>query len=129
MFMQDFFMHKPYDLRLVALSVVISILASYSALDLAGRITAAHRKGRLFWLLGGATAMGFGIWSMHYIGMLARIMPMQVLYDAPAVLLSLLTAVAASASALITVTRRQMGLWETLAGGVAMGAGISGMHY
>ena len=57
-----------YNYHLVTLSVVIAILASYAALELAARITAASGRGRLIWLAGGATAMGVGIWSMHYIG-------------------------------------------------------------
>src|SRR6266496_669716 len=72
-----------YDPVLVALSVAIAVLASYAALDLAGRVTSAHGKARLFWLNGGAMAMGFGIWSMHYIGMLAFHLPIPVQYDWP----------------------------------------------
>ena len=56
-----------YDLRLVELSVVIAMCASYAALDLAGRVTASKSFSRRIWLIGGATAMGLGIWSMHYI--------------------------------------------------------------
>jgi PAS domain S-box-containing protein len=118
-----------YDLGLVALSVVIAIFASFAALDLTGRITASRSKQRLFWLLGGASAMGLGIWSMHYIGMLAFKMPMKVLYDVPTVIASLLAAIAASAVALLTVTRRQMGILQTVAGGTVMGSGIALMHY
>ncbi len=64
-----------YNYGLVALSVVIAIFASYAALDLAGRVTAARGWTRAVWLLAGAGAMGTGIWSMHYIGMLAFILP------------------------------------------------------
>ena len=60
-----------YNYALVALSVLIAMFASYAALDLAGRVTAAGGWTRAVWLLGGAGAMGTGIWSMHYIGMLA----------------------------------------------------------
>ena len=60
-----------YDYRLVALSVFIAMVAAYAALDLASRVTAARGRARLLWLTGGASAMGLGIWSMHYIGMLA----------------------------------------------------------
>src|ERR1700690_2961880 len=118
-----------YDLRLVALSVVIAIFASYAALDLTGCLIAPRHKSRLLWLFGGASAMGLGIWSMHYIGMLAFQMPMQVLYDVPTVVVSLLAAIVASAVALFTVSRRQMGIWQTVAGGVVMGSGIAAMHY
>ena len=75
-----------YDYRLVVLSVLIAIGASYAALDLAARITAASGRIRLAWLAGGAFAMGVGIWSMHYIGMLAFSLPVPVLYDWPTVL-------------------------------------------
>src|ERR1700735_315240 len=60
-----------YDYRLVALSVLIAILASYAALDLGGRVTASRGRVQFTWLMGGSFAMGMGIWSMHYIGMLA----------------------------------------------------------
>ena len=66
-----------YDYRLVVLSVLIAILASYTALDLAGRVTASWGWPRLAWLISGATSMGIGIWSMHYIGMLAFGLPVR----------------------------------------------------
>ena len=118
-----------YDYRLVALSIVIAICASYAALDLAGRTTAASGRIRLIWLAGGAIAMGLGIWSMHYIGMLAFSLPVPVSYDWPTVLLSLLAAVFASAVALFVVSRQKMGWIRALAGSAIMGGGISTMHY
>ena len=69
-----------YDYRLVALPVLIAIGASYTALDLAGRVTAAQNNARLAWLFGGAISMGTGIWSMHYTGMLAYRLPVPVYY-------------------------------------------------
>src|SRR2546421_12869681 len=83
-------MNGTYDLGLVALSVVIAILASGAALDLANRVTAARGRARALWLAGGAFAMGSGIWSMHYVGMLAFRLPVPVLYEVPTVLASLL---------------------------------------
>src|SRR5580704_8450327 len=105
------------------------MFASYAALDLAGRVTAAGGWTRAAWLLGGAGAMGTGIWSMHYIGMLAFILPIPVAYHWPTVLLSLLAAILASAVALGVASRQKMGALRTLAGSVLMGAGISSMHY
>jgi len=67
-----------YDYGLVALSVLIAMLASYAALDLAGRITVSRGRLRIMWLMGGPAAMGLGIWSMHYIGMLAYSLPVPV---------------------------------------------------
>jgi PAS domain S-box-containing protein len=118
-----------YDYRLVALSVVIAILASYAALDLAGRVTATRGGTRFLWLTGGATAMGIGIWSMHYIGMLAFSLPVVVRYDWPTVLISLLAAILASGVALFVVSRKHMGPAQALLGSVMMGSGIAAMHY
>jgi PAS domain S-box-containing protein len=118
-----------YNYALVALSVLIAMFASYAALDLAGRVTAAGGWTRAVWLLGGAGAMGTGIWSMHYIGMLAFILPIPVAYHWPTVLLSLFAAVLASVVALGVVSRQKMGWFRALAGSVLMGAGIASMHY
>lgn len=122
-------MHGTYDLRLVALSIVIAICAAYAALILAARITAASGRARLMWLAGGAIAMGLGIWSMHYIGMLAFTLPVPVLYDWPTVLLSLIAAIFASGVALFVVSRKIMGWPQAFAGSVIMGGGIATMHY
>lgn len=122
-------MSGSYDSRLVALSVVIAVFSSYAALDLAGRVTASQHRTRIAWLVGGASAMGLGIWSMHYIGMLAFSIPMQMSYDPPTVLLSLLAAIAASAVALFTVSRERMGAGQAVLGSVFMGSGIAAMHY
>jgi diguanylate cyclase (GGDEF)-like protein/PAS domain S-box-containing protein len=118
-----------YDQRLVALSVVLAVFASYAALDLAGRVTSVHGRARATWLGAGAAAMGLGIWAMHYVGMLALTMPMRVAYHLPTVVLSLLAAIAASAVALFVVSRPKIGLWQEVAGSVVMGSGIAAMHY
>jgi methyl-accepting chemotaxis protein PixJ len=94
-----------YDHLQVFLSVVIAIAASYAALDLAGRVTAASRWARSVWLTGGAVAMGIGIWSMHFTGMLAFHLPVPVGYDWPTVLLSLLAAIISSVFALYVSSR------------------------
>ncbi|WP_353070901.1 MHYT domain-containing protein [Tunturiibacter gelidoferens] len=118
-----------YNYALVALSVLIAMFASYAALDLAGRVTAAGGWTRAVWLLGGAGAMGTGIWSMHYIGMLAFILPIPVAYHWTTVLLSLFAAILASVIALYVVSRQKMGASRAVAGSVLMGAGIASMHY
>jgi len=118
-----------YNYALVALSVLIAMFASYAALDLAGRVTAASGWTRAIWLLGGAGASGTGIWSMHYIGMLAFILPIPVAYHWPTVLLSLFAAILASVVGLGVVSRQKMGWFRAFAGSVVMGAGIASMHY
>jgi NO-binding membrane sensor protein with MHYT domain len=111
------------------MSVVIAAVASYAALDLAGRITAARGPSRLAWLFGGATAMGIGIWSMHYVGMLAFQLPVRVLYDLPNVLLSLVAAIFASGLGLYVVSNKSAGFGRFLAASPVMGGGIAAMHY
>ena len=118
-----------YDYLQLALSVLIAIAASYAALDLAGRVTAASGWTRLAWLAGGATAMGFGIWSMHYVGMLAFHLPVPVGYDWPTVLVSLLAGILSSSFALFIVSRQSMGRIRALMASIILGSGISGLHY
>jgi len=118
-----------YDYSEVARSVSIAIAASYAALDLAGRVTAASGRIRLAWLGCGAAAMGIGIWAMHFKGMLAFHLPVPVEYQWPTVLASLLVAILASAVALYVTSRQHMGRVEALTGSLIMGGGIAGMHY
>ena len=118
-----------YDFKLVTLSVLIAVLAAGAALDLASRVTAARGWFRSLWLAGGAFAMGLGIWSMHYTGMLAFDLPVPVTYELPTVGLSLLAAIAASGVALLIASQDRLG-WQRVAwGSLVMGAGIAGMHY
>jgi two-component system sensor histidine kinase/response regulator len=118
-----------YNVRLVALSVCIAVVASYAALDLAGRVTSARARARMIWVCGGATAMGVGIWSMHYVGMLAFRLPIPVEYNWPTVLLSLLAAIFASVIALFVASRKLVGHGLLIVGSLLMGSGIAGMHY
>ncbi len=118
-----------YNYGLVAVSVVIAIVAAYAVLDLAGRTAASRGRVRCFWLTGGAVAMGLGIWSMHYIGMLAYRLPLIVRYDWPTVFLSLAAGVLASFVALLVVSRQTMSYRRVLLGGAVMGGGIASMHY
>jgi PAS domain S-box-containing protein len=116
-----------HDPVLVALSILIAALASYTALDLATRMRAASGRARRAWLVAAAIAMGGGIWSMHFVGMLAFSMPgTEISYDPFLTLLSLIVPVVVAAAAFAVVGRRPQAL---LASGFAMGLGISGMHY
>ena len=118
-----------YNVSLVCLSVAIAILASYTALDLAGRVSATQGRSQLTWLLCGAITMGAGIWSMHFIGMLAFRMPAYVHYRFDRVLLSVLPAIAASGLALYIVSRAALGWINLVGGSLLMGSGIAAMHY
>ncbi|NQD93742.1 EAL domain-containing protein [Pseudomonas sp. CrR25] len=118
-----------YDYSLVLISLAVAILASYTALNLTGRITSAVGASVPLWIGGGAVAMGIGIWSMHFIGMLAFSLPIPLGYDLSITLLSLAIAMLASGFALWLVSQAHMPRWHWLLGSVAMGAGISAMHY
>jgi diguanylate cyclase (GGDEF)-like protein/PAS domain S-box-containing protein len=122
-------MTATYDVRLVALSIVIAVLASYTAMDLAGRVMAVQGRERKLWVAGGAIAMGVGIWSMHFIAMLAYNLTIPIAYNLPIVLVSMAVAVVASGAALFVVSRQKMGGLQLLAGSVFMGLGIAAMHY
>jgi two-component system, sensor histidine kinase and response regulator len=118
-----------YNYPLVFVSIAIANLAACAALDLSGRVTAAHGRARSAWLCGGAFAMGIGIWSMHYVGMAAFQLSIPVRYDWPTVLLSMAAAILASAVALFVVSREKLTTGATITGSVLMGSGIATMHY
>jgi NO-binding membrane sensor protein with MHYT domain len=120
-----------YDSGLVAFSILVAIIASYTALDLAGCVSASTSSPRKSWtwLIAGAVSMGIGIWSMHFIGMLAFHLPLAVAYDLPISLLSMAIAVIVSAVALLILRRPQLKAINLIFGAVLMGIGISAMHY
>ena len=118
-----------YNNWVVLLSLVVAILASYTALDLASRITASANAAAAAWLTGGAFAMGMGIWSMHFIGMLAFSLPIPMAYDVGITVASMVIAIVVSGFALFTVTRHTLSVRNLVAGGVLMGIGICSMHY
>src|SRR6516225_4494514 len=110
-----------YSSNLVALSFLIAAMASYAAFNLAERIAIYRDRKRFAWLAGGASAMGIGIWSMHYTGMLAFRLPVGVTYHVPTVALSLIAAVSGSAVALTIVSRDRLSRRSLALGGLAMG--------
>src|SRR5215472_14748647 len=103
-------MQATYNFWLVALSVVVAVVVSFTALTLAGRVAAAERTGGRLWLLGGAVAMGVGIWSMHFIGMLAYSVPIPLRYNVLTTLASLLISILTSGFALGIASRRDLSL-------------------
>ena len=122
-------MHGTHESPLVSLSILIAICASYTALTLAGRVAAARGRARIAWLLGGSVAMGTGIWSMHFVAMLAFHLPVAISYDVPLVALSFLVAVAASAFALFVSGQSSVSLPRLLAAGCCLGLAVVTMHY
>lgn len=122
--------HGQYDPLFVALSVLIAIFAGYTALDLASSVLIARGKGRAGLLAGGSVAMGTGIWSMHFVGMLAfSVSGVPISYYVPLLILSIIVAIAASAIALFVASRAHIVLATLVVAGLAMGVAICGMHY
>ena len=120
-----------YDPGLVALSYVVASLAAYTAIDLAGRVREFRTEpGKsAAWLTGGAFAMGAGIWSMHFVAMLAYQLPIPVRYEPWTTLASMIAAIMTSGFALYIVTRGSLSWQRLLISGAVMGAGIGTMHY
>ncbi|SFH92167.1 MHYT domain-containing protein [Methylobacterium brachiatum] len=121
--------HTGYDPSLVALSIAIAVFASYTALDLGGRVRGAAAGVRWAWVALAAVAMGGGIWAMHFVGMLAFEMGMPAAYDLGITVASLLIAVAATGAAFAWVSRKGADTRDVLVSGPLMGLGVAGMHY
>jgi NO-binding membrane sensor protein with MHYT domain len=121
-------LHSAYDPMLVGLSIVIAVLASFTALTLAGRVKESTGRARIVWLLGAATALGGGIWSMHFVAMLAFSLSMPIQYNIGLTVASLVAAIVVTALALYTITRWSGHLSLAIAG-IFAGIGVATMHY
>ncbi|WP_322069265.1 putative bifunctional diguanylate cyclase/phosphodiesterase [Paraburkholderia bannensis] len=123
-------MNGVYNPLLTCLSVVVAFLASFTALEGAAMLSAVtSSRWRHAWLAASACAMGIGIWSMHFIGMIALTLPIAVGYDLDATAGSLALAVLAALVALATVSRGCLSARRLLAAGIVMGLGVAAMHY
>lgn len=122
-------LHVQYNGWVVALSFIIAALASYSALNLASKISRSSGISKIVWLVTGSCVMGVGVWSMHFVGMLAVHMEMPVHYDPTITILSVLCSVGASFIAFFLTAEKEATLWRSVLGGLIMGSGIAAMHY
>lgn len=131
-------MQASYSPLLVVLSVLTAVIASFVALNMASHVATARAAARAgqqsrervwLWLLGGSVAMGSGIWSMHFVGMLAFSLPIPLAYDLFITLASWVVAVLSSMLALITVSRLRLGWRQLGVAGTLMGLGVASMHY
>jgi diguanylate cyclase len=122
-------MPSTYNHWLVALSLLVAVLVSYTALRLAARVATTEGNAGRLWLSVGAVAMGLGIWSMHFVGMLAFSLPIALAYHIPTTLASLAVAIATSGFALGITSGQRLTTARLAASAVVMGAGIATMHY
>src|SRR5882762_159427 len=118
--------HDPY---LVALSILVACVASYTAIDLGGNVRAARRLARRAWLAAAATTMGGGIWSMHFVAMLAFSMPIPMSYDIGLTALSLVVAILVTGGGFYVISRQSASPLHLVLSGIFMGLGIVAMHY
>ncbi|TFZ06266.1 response regulator [Ramlibacter henchirensis] len=118
-----------YEPALVLISVLVAVLASYTALALAERVNRAGGTAARWWIAGGGFAMGAGIWSMHFIGMLAFRLPIPLGYDLGLTLVSWALPVAVSGLALSQASLANPTLRHLAVSAVLMGVGINAMHY
>ena len=122
-------MASVYNQWLVALSLAVAVLVSYTALRLAARVATSEGYGAGIWLSVGAVAMGIGIWSMHFVGMLAFSLPIPLAYNVPTTLASLAVAIVTSGFALGITSGLKLTLPRLTLSAAAMGTGIAVMHY
>lgn len=118
-----------YDYRAVVLSFLIAWFAAFVAVQLVGRVRGASARQATAWVWAGGIAFGLGIWSMHFMGMLAFRLPVPMLYDVRMTALSVVPAVLSSVLALYVAGRLRRGFAQLLLAALFMGLGICAMHY
>lgn len=113
---------------LVILSYIIAAISAYAAIELARRVNATNRSTQNIWILAGGATLGLGIWSMHFIAMLAHEALRPVTYSIPLVLLSVVIAMAGCIFGFLIVSRRTTRP-ALIGAGLLMGVSIASMHY
>jgi NO-binding membrane sensor protein with MHYT domain len=118
-----------YDPYLVTLSILVAAFASYTALGLGGHVAAARGLARRAWLVAAAITMGGGIWSMHFVAMLAFMMPIPMSYDTGLTTLSLMVAIFVTGGSFYVISRKSASPPRLIFSGIFMGLCIIAMHY
>ena len=123
-------LHDSWDPILVGISFLVAFIASFVALDSAAKIAASNKKAAIFWRITGGATLGIGIWSMHFIGMLAMKMPMPMSYHLELTIVSLLAAIIASSLAInIAVAGNTLSLKRLCIATALLSSGVVTMHY
>ena len=118
-----------YSFPIIGLSILIACVASYTALAMNERAQQHSFFHRNFWLILASVAMGFGIWSMHFVGMSAYSLPVSMHYDRLLTIISIVPAMLASFLAFYIANQPRKFIWLYILAGIVMGLGISAMHY
>ena len=118
--------HDPY---LVALSVAIAILGGYTGFSLAARMRGAPGGSRRVLLAGAAAFLAVGIWTMHFVGMLAAPIPPDTVYLVLPTIISFLICALVVGISLFFVSIGEPTLPRVASSAVLLGLGIVSMHY
>ena len=118
-----------YSLSLVVLSVLVATVGAYVAVEIAQRLHTVWTRRRVLWIFAGALAFGLGIWTMHFVGMLAMQLPILIWYDAPLIFVSVIAAIVGCTIAFLLFNRPNLNSWLLVLASVFVGAAIAGMHY
>lgn len=118
-----------YDPALIALSLLIAVFGAHTGLYLAARMDGAAGVARKALLAGAAIAIGAGIWSMHFVGMLALSLPVTITYDVLLTLISALLSILVTGVGLAVAGTGRPGWLRLGLGALFMGGGIAIMHY
>jgi diguanylate cyclase len=118
-----------YNIPLVILSISIAVISSYTSLNIVNRLIVSKGSLRKVWLSAGAFSLGFGIWSMHFVAMLAMHLSIPVTYDIFLVVLSIIAAVVSCGIAFFIVSRGLRRKFYIFVGAIFIGTGVVSMHY
>jgi NO-binding membrane sensor protein with MHYT domain len=118
--------HDPY---LVALSVAIAILGGYTGFGLAARIRGTPDAGHRLLLAGAAFFLAVGIWTMHFVGMLAAPLPAGAVYLMLPTIISFLICALVVGISLFFVSVGEPSMLRVASSAVLLGVGIASMHY
>lgn len=122
-------MLEQYNYYIVGFSVLIAIVTSVLALSITAKISYSERKSKIFWLTSGSIVMGSGVWSMHFIGMMAFDIHISVSYNVMITIISMFASVISSFIAFYITMPKVIKWYRIVIGGLIMGSGIVTMHY
>src|SRR5690625_4358145 len=122
-------LHGHHNGLLVVLSYIIATIAAFASIDLARRVKVTKGIARQIWLFSGALSLGLGIWSMHFIAMLAFHLPVDIYYDVFLVIVSVIAAILGCYAGFYIVQKGSFSYLRLLSASILMSIGIISMHY
>ncbi|MDZ4877818.1 MAG: hypothetical protein CLLPBCKN_007253 [Chroococcidiopsis cubana SAG 39.79] len=122
-----------YDLHLILIALVAGVFASYTAFSLLPLSIQNRDRQRKLWLILSSISLGLGIWTLHFISMIAFSLPVRTKYNALFTIMSIGPAIFASGQAFFLVVEAEdptkASVIKTSLCSVLVGLGIATMHY